>query len=140
MTRDEYPHLRPIQTRWSDNDIYGHVNNSHYYAYFDTAINEYLIAEGGLDIVAGRVIAVVAESRCRFMASVSYPGVLDVGLRIGKLGNSSVHYELAIFKQGEASASAVGNFIHVFVDRETRRSTPIPPTMRAALERLIRDA
>ena len=137
MTRDEYPHVRTIQTRWSDNDVYGHVNNAHYYAFFDTAINEYLIEEGGLDIVSGDVIAVVAESRCRFMASASYPGVLDVGLRIGKLGNSSVHYELAIFKPGEASAAAIGTFVHVFVDRGTRRAAPIPPPIRAALERLV---
>jgi acyl-CoA thioester hydrolase len=137
--RDEFPHLRPLQTRWADNDLYGHVNNAHYYAFFDTAINEYLIEEGGLDIVAGPVIAVVAESRCRFMRSVEFPGVLDVGLRVGRLGNSSVHYELAIFKRDERLAAAVGYFVHVFVDRETRRAAPMPARIRAALERLVPD-
>jgi acyl-CoA thioester hydrolase len=137
VTRAEFPRFVEVPTRWADNDIYGHVNNAHYYALFDTAINRYLIADGGLDIANGRVIAVVAESRCRFMRSLAFPETAEVGLRVGALGRSSVPYELAVFKQGEATAAAVGFFVHVFVDRETRRPTPIPAPVRAALERLL---
>lgn len=136
ITRVEYPHFLMLSTRWMDNDIYGHVNNALYYAFFDTAINEYLIAEGGLDITASRVIGLAAETHCQFMQALAFPEVVEVGLRVGKLGNSSVRYELAIFKQNEAHASATGYFVHVFVDRETRRAVPIPEKIRAALERL----
>ena len=137
VTRDEYPHRLALPTRWMDNDVYGHFNNALYYAFFDTAINEYLIAEGGLDIAEGRVIGLAAESHCRFLASISFPETVEVGLRVGKLGRSSVRYELAIFKPGERHAAAVGSFVHVFVDRETRRAVAMPPTLRAALERLL---
>ena len=125
-----------LPTRWMDNDIYGHVNNALYYAFFDTAINEYLIAEGGLDITTSRVIGLAAETHCQFMQALAFPEVVEVGLRVGKLGNSSVRYELAIFKQSETHAAATGYFVHVFVDRETRRAVPIPEKIRAALERL----
>jgi acyl-CoA thioester hydrolase len=138
ITRAEYPHLLAIPTRWMDNDIYGHVNNALYYAFFDTAINQYLIAEGGLDIAAGPVIGLAAESHCQYMQSLAFPEVLEVGLRVCKLGNSSVRYELAIFKQNETYAAATGYFVHVFVDREARRAVPIPETIRAALERLTK--
>jgi len=137
ITRVEYPRLLAIPTRWMDNDIYGHVNNALYYAFFDTAINEYLIAEGGLDIAAGPVIGLAAESHCQYMQPLAFPEVVEVGLRVGKLGNSSVRYELAIFKRNETYAAATGHFVHVFVDREARRAVPIPETIRAALERLI---
>jgi acyl-CoA thioester hydrolase len=120
-----------------DNDVYGHVNNALYYAFFDTAINEYLIAEGGLDITSGAVIAFAIESQCQYLRPLAFPGVIDVGLRVGKLGNSSVRYELAIFKQGEDLAAAAGYFVHVFVDRESQRPVPIPEPIRTALERLI---
>jgi acyl-CoA thioester hydrolase len=120
-----------------DNDIYGHVNNALYYGFFDTAINEYLINEGGLDINADRVIAFAVESQCQYLRPLAFPGVIDIGLRVGKLGNSSVRYELAIFKQGETSAAAAGYFVHVFVDRETQRPVPMPTEIRTALERLI---
>jgi acyl-CoA thioester hydrolase len=136
ITRDEFRHFLSIQTRWMDNDIYGHVNNALYYAFFDTAINQYLIAEGGLDIEAGSIIGLAAESHCRFMQSLAFPEIIEVGLRVGKLGNSSVRYELAIFKQTETVAAATGYFVHVFVDRETRKSVPITGTIRTALERL----
>lgn len=126
-----------LPTRWMDNDIYGHVNNALYYAFFDTAINEYLIAEGGLDITAGAVVAYAAESKCQYLQPLAFPGVIDIGLRVGKLGNSSVRYELAIFRQGETFAAATGYFVHVFVDRETQRPVTMPATIRAALERLI---
>ena len=136
ITRDEYAHFLPLPTRWTDNDIYGHVNNALYYAFFDTAINEYLIREGRLDINSGPVIAFAVESQCQYLRPLAFPGVIDVGLRLGKLGNSSVRYELAIFKQGEDFASAAGYFVHVFVDRVTQRPVPMPTTIRGALERL----
>ncbi|GAB4209575.1 MAG: thioesterase family protein [Roseiflexaceae bacterium] len=135
-SRADYPHLAAIPTRWTDNDIYGHMNNVVYYALFDTAINQYLIAQGGLDISAGPVIGVAAETHCRFLRSLSFPDVAEVGLRVGRLGNSSVRYELAVFRQGEAEVAAVGSFVHVFVDRATRRPVPIPAGLREALGRL----
>lgn len=140
ILRDQYPHLAALPTRWSDNDIYGHVNNVVYYSFFDTAINQYLIAEGGLDISDGRVIGVAVETQCQFMRSLAFPELIEVGLRVGRLGRSSVRYELAIFKRGEAEASAAGHFVHVFVDRASRRSVPIPEGIRAALERLLTPA
>ena len=138
ISRAEYPHYTSLPTRWMDNDIYGHVNNALYYAFFDTAINEYLIAEGGLDITAGTVVAFAAESQCQYFRPLAFPGVIEIGLRVGKLGNSSVRYELALFKQGEPLASAAGYFVHVFVDRETQKSVPMPTAIRATLERLVR--
>ena len=137
ITRSEYPHFVTLPTRWMDNDIYGHINNALYYAFFDTAINQYLIAEGGLDITDGEVIAFAAESQCQYLAALAFPDVLEVGLRVGKLGNSSVRYELGVFKQGETLAAAAGYFVHVFVDRVTRRPVPMPNRIRAALERLV---
>jgi len=135
--RTEYSHFLALPTRWMDNDIYGHINNALYYAFFDTAINEYLIAEGGLDINAGAEVAFAAESQCQYLRPLAFPGVIDIGLRVGKLGNSSVRYELAIFKQGETFAAATGYFVHVFVDRETQRPVSIPTPIRTALERLM---
>ena len=137
ISRAEYSHYTSLPTRWMDNDIYGHVNNALYYAFFDTAINEYLIAEGGLDIT-GAVVGFAAESQCQYLRPLAFPGVIEIGLRVGKLGNSSVRYELAIFKQGEPFASAAGYFVHVFVDRETQKPVPMPTTIRSALERLVR--
>lgn len=136
ITRAEYPHIVAIPTRWMDNDIYGHVNNVVYYAFFDTAINQYLIAEGGLDISNGDVIGLAVETHCQFMQSLVFPDIVETGLRVATLGNSSVRYELAIFKHAEPYAAALGYFVHVFVDRETRRAVAIPPTLRAALARL----
>jgi acyl-CoA thioester hydrolase len=120
-----------------DNDLYGHVNNVVYYAYFDTVINRYLIAEGGLDIVAGEVIGVAAESRCRYRRAVAFPTDLDAGLAVNKLGRSSVGYEVGLFPRGEAEVAAWGSFVHVFVERATRRPAPIPDRIRAALARLV---
>jgi acyl-CoA thioester hydrolase len=136
ITRAQYLHLLALPTRWMDNDIYGHINNALYYAFFDTAINEYLIAEGGLDITASAVVAFAAESQCQYLRPLAFPGVIEIGLRVGKLGNSSVRYELAIFKQGETFAAAMGYFVHVFVDRQTQKPVPIPSPIRTALERL----
>jgi len=119
-----------------DNDVYGHVNNVQYYSYFDTVINEYLIREGGLDIHAGEAIGVCAESHCTYHAALAFPGTVRAGLRVASLGRTSVKYELALF-DGEASAPAAeGWFVHVFVDRETRRPVPVPDGLRAALQRL----
>ncbi|MEP1029925.1 MAG: thioesterase family protein [Alphaproteobacteria bacterium] len=136
-TRAAYPHILPIQTRWMDNDIYGHVNNVTYYSYFDTVVNSYLIDVGGLDIHDGTVVGFAVETTCRFFKPVAFPEQLAAGLRVGKLGNSSVRYEIAIFKDGEDTAAAAGHFVHVFVDRRTDRPTPVPAGIRAALEKLV---
>jgi acyl-CoA thioester hydrolase len=138
QTRAAFPHFLVIPTRWMDNDVYGHVNNVVYYGYFDTIINRYLIGEGGLDIAAGPVIGVAAESHCRYRRGVSFPMDLDAGLRVGKLGRSSVRYEIGIFAPGEDDAAAEGWFVHVFVDRASRRPAEIPAALRAALAKLVR--
>lgn len=134
--RADYRHFQPITTRWHDNDLYGHVNNVVYYSYFDSAVNAYLIESGGLDIHNGEVVGFVVSSSCDYFASIAFPDQIEVGLRVGRLGNSSVQYELAIFKRGEDEASAAGRFVHVFVERATNRPTPIPGRLRAALEGL----
>jgi acyl-CoA thioester hydrolase len=135
--RGNYPHFLEIATRWMDNDIYGHVNNVVYYSYFDTVVNEYLVREGRLDIHAGPVIGIAVESLCRFHRSIAFPDVIDAGLRVGRLGNSSARYEIGLFRRGEAEPAATGHFIHVFVDRGNRRPVPIPATIRAALQQLV---
>ncbi|MGE0715521.1 MAG: acyl-CoA thioesterase [Alphaproteobacteria bacterium] len=134
--RAAYGHFRQVPTRWMDNDVYGHVNNVVYYSYFDTVVNLYLVHEGRLDIHAGPVIGIVAESMCRFRKPLAYPEIIDAGLRVGRLGNSSVRYEIGLFQAGDDEAAADGHFVHVFVDRQTRRPTPIPTDMRAALARI----
>ena len=133
-TRADYKHIAPIQTRWADNDIYGHVNNVAYYAYFDTVVNAYLIASGALDIHEGPVIGLVVETGCRYFAPAAFPDRLEGGLRVAHIGNASVRYELAIFREGEDAAIAEGRFVHVYVDRETRRPAPLPDAFRKALE------
>ncbi|WP_322979434.1 thioesterase family protein [Pseudomonas sp. C11] len=135
--RGDYRHFQPITTRWHDNDIYGHVNNVTYYSYFDSAVNAYLIAEGGLDIHGGEVVGFVVSSSCDYFASIAFPDAIEVGLRVGKLGNSSVQYELAIFRAGEEQACAAGRFVHVFVDRVSNRPVNIPASLRAALLGLL---
>ena len=135
--RKDFQYVQSIPTRWMDNDIYGHVNNVTYYSYFDTVINSYLIAEGGLDIHGGPVIGIAAESFCRFRRSIAFPQTVEAGLRVGKLGNSSVRYEIGLFVAGEAPVAAEGHFVHVFVDRTTMRPVPIPDGLRAALARLV---
>jgi acyl-CoA thioester hydrolase len=137
VRRGDYVQLVGIPTRWSDNDVYGHVNNVQYYAFFDTVINAWLIEEGGLDIHGGAVIGLCAESHCEYRAAVSFPDVVEAGLRVGHLGSSSVRYEIGLFKEAAEPAIAVGWFVHVFVERQTRRPTPIPPRLRDALQRLI---
>ena len=137
-TRAGYPHFAPIPTRWMDNDVYGHVNNVVYYAYFDTVINRYLIADGGLDIAGGAVIGLCVESRCTYRKAIAFPEDVDAGLRVAKLGRSSVTYEVGIFARGEDEAAAEGSFVHVFVGRESRRATPIPEPLRSALAAIAR--
>ena len=134
--RDGYPHVLSIPTRWMDNDVYGHVNNVQYYSYFDTVINRWLITEGGLDIHDGSVIGLCAESHCAYHAPLSFPDVVHAGLRVGRLGRSSVRYEIALFRGDDEEPVAAGWFVHVFVDRAQRRPVEIPAAVRAALERL----
>lgn len=136
-TRSDFRYFIDLGTRWSDNDIYGHVNNVMYYSYFDTTANRYLIDESGLDIHGGDIIGLVVDSGCSYFAPVAFPDQLEGGLAISKLGNSSVRYEIGIFKKGEQTAVAQGHFVHVFVDRAQRQSTPIPEQMREALGRLL---
>ena len=135
--RSDYPHFQPITTRWHDNDLYGHVNNVTYYSYFDSAVNAYLIEVGGLDIHGGAVVGFVVSSSCDYFASIAFPERIEVGLRVGKLGNSSVQYELAVFKAGEDEACAAGRFVHVFVERQSNRPVSIPEPLRAALTALL---
>lgn len=135
--REDYAHRLAMGTRWADNDVYGHVNNVEYYAFFDTLINRWLIEEGGLDIHAGEVIGVCAESRCAYHASFAFPDVVEGGLRVAHLGRSSVRYEIGLFKDGMPEPAATGEFVHVFVDRARRRPAEIPPRLRAALQRLV---
>lgn len=135
-SRSDYPHFQRISTRWKDNDVYGHVNNVEYYSYFDTVINAYLIREGGLDIHAGDAIGVCAESRCRFLDSLAFPDAVDAGLRVAHLGRSSVRYDIVLFREGADAPAAEGWFVHVFVDRATRRPIPLPEPLRTALARL----
>jgi acyl-CoA thioester hydrolase len=138
--RRDYRHFQPMPTRWLDNDIYGHVNNVVYYALFDTVINSWLIEQGGLDIHRGEVLGVCAESHCVYREGFSFPETVEAGLRVGELKRSSVRYEIGIFKEGASeAAAAAGWFVHVFVDRATRRPTAIPPRIREALERLRPD-
>ena len=136
-TRADYKVFYPITTRWSDNDIYGHVNNVTYYSYFDTVANRYLIEEGGLDIGDGSIVGYVVSSGCDYHSPVTYPESLEAGLRVDKLGNSSVQYGIAIFRAGEPVASAHGHFVHVFVERAVNRAVAIPPPLRSALQRLL---
>jgi acyl-CoA thioester hydrolase len=135
-TKDRYPHLLTVPTRWMDNDVYGHVNNVVYYSYFDTVVNGYLISSGALDIEESRVIGLVVETQCRYFKPITFPDAVHAGLRVAHLGNSSVRYEVGIFRNDEETAAAQGYFVHVYVDREGRRPTALPPEMRAALERI----
>ena len=139
-TRADYGHWLQIPTRWMDNDVYGHVNNVVYYSYFDTVINAYLIEAGKLDIHAGPVIGLCVESQCRYFQPLAFPDLIDAGLRVGRLGSSSVRYEIGLFRAGDEAPAAAGHFVHVFVDRAGRRPTPIPEPLRGALARLAKGA
>ena len=137
--RDNFRYFVSIPTRWMDNDVYGHVNNVVYYAYFDTAICRYLMVEAGIDIVNGPTLPFTVENGCRYHHSLAFPQVLEAGLGVAHLGTSSVRYEIALFPQDQQDAAADGYFVDVFVDRGTHRSVPIPPKARAALEKIVMD-
>ena len=131
---DAYPFQTALTTRWADNDVYGHINNVAYYGFFDTAANEFLIARGGMDLATSSVIGLVVESQCHFHAPLAYPQRLRVGVRVDRLGTSSVTYGLAVAAEGDPDVAAHGHVVHVFVERATRRPTAMPAPLRAALE------
>ena len=131
--RNAYHALRPITTRWMDNDVYGHVNNVVYYAFFDTVVNAYLVEHQVLDFALGAVIGLVVETGCHYFEPVSFPDLVHGGLRVTHIGNSSVRYEVGLFRGDGLLAAAQGHFVHVYVDREHRRPTAIPAPMRAVL-------
>ena len=124
--REHYPATVQISTRWNDNDVYGHVHNIIYYSWFDTAVNQYLIQSGALDIHGGEVIGLVVESGCSYFDSVTFPDLIVAGLKVDRIGNSSVHYSIGLFKNDEQTACASGHFVHVYVNRASRRPVSIP--------------
>jgi len=132
--RSDFKHFHTITTRWMDNDAYGHVNNVVYYSWFDTVVNQFLITHGVLDVERSPVIGLVIETQCNYFASIAFPEPITAGLRVTKLGNSSVRYEVGIFKDGDENASAQGHFVHVYVDRDTRKPSVIPEAMRTLLK------
>lgn len=136
--RADYARFDLITTRWADNDVYGHVNNVAYYAWIDTAVNRLLIEAGALDVVNGAVIGVAVESGCRYHASAAYPDVIHAGVRVARVGTSSVRYEVGLFRNDEDAACAEGHFTHVYVERSTMRPTPLPNALRAAVEAMVR--
>lgn len=136
LSREAYRVFRPITTRWMDNDIYGHVNNVVYYSWFDTAVNATLIDAGVLDIHHGEVIGLVVQTQCQYFEPLTFPQNIEAGVRVAHLGRSSVRYEVGLFAQGQAMTAAHGHFVHVYVDRHTRRPTSLPAPLRHFLETL----
>ncbi len=135
-TRDAYRAFQTIGTRWMDNDAYGHVNNVIYYSWFDTAVNAHLIEAGVLDIHHGETIGLVIETKCNYFAAIAFPQTVEAGLRVARIGSSSVRYEVGLFVQGEPFTAAKGHFIHVYVDRKTRRPVPLPSKLKSVLQAL----
>ncbi len=135
--RTGYRAFLSIPTRWMDNDAYGHVNNIVYYSYFDTAVNEHLIRAGGLDIERDPVVGYVVETSCRFAKPLAFPEIVDAGLRVARIGNSSVEYDIGLFRRGDEQAAARGRFVHVWVDRATQQPARVPEKIRAALAPLF---
>ena len=131
--RSDYRWFLQVPTRWADNDVYGHVNNTAYYGFFDTAVNCYLIENAGLDIHQGAQIGLVVHTACDYFAPLAFPQRLDVGLRADRVGNSSVAYGLGVFATGEDRASAQGEFVHVYVDRQSRKAAPLADEFRCAV-------
>jgi acyl-CoA thioester hydrolase len=131
--RSAFAHFLAIPTRWMDNDVYGHVNNVVYYSYFDTAVNQFLIERGVLDIHKGEVVGFVVDSGCAYFSSISFPDTIHAGLRVAKLGNSSVRYEIALYRNDDPLPCAAGHFVHVYVERSSNRSVPIPASVRTVL-------
>jgi len=135
--RADYRHFLEIPTRWGDNDAYAHVNNTVYYAWFDTLVARYLLDSGAIDLRTSPVIGVVAETGCRYLSPIAFPALVTAGLRVGRIGNTSVRYEIGLFRGEDDRASAEGHFVHVYVDRATQsRPTPLTPALRAAAEAL----
>lgn len=134
--RASYRAFRPITTRWMDNDVYGHVNNVVYYSWFDTAVNAHLIEHGALDIHHGEVIGLVVETQCNYFAPLAFPQSIHAGIRVARLGTSSVRYEVGLFAEGADTCAARGHFVHVYVDRTTRRPVPLPLALKTVLETL----
>lgn len=137
LPRSAYPHLKRMSTRWRDNDVYGHMNNVVYYEYFDTVVNGWLLEEGHLDFENGGVIGLVVSTACDYFASIAFPDEITAGLRVSRIGGSSVTYEIGLFRGDEGEAAAQGRFTHVYVEREGRRPTPLPEDLRASLETLL---
>ena len=137
LPRSAYRVFRPLDTRWMDNDAYGHVNNVVYYSWFDTAVNAHLIEQGVLDIHAGGVIGLVVETQCNYFAPLAFPQRVEAGIRVAQLGRSSVRYEIGLFAQGEPETAAKGHFVHVYVDRVTRRPVALPDSLKTVLESLL---
>ncbi|MBE0590089.1 MAG: thioesterase [Betaproteobacteria bacterium HGW-Betaproteobacteria-9] len=135
--RSDYRVFRTIGTRWMDNDIYGHVNNVVYYSWFDTAVNGWLIEQGALDIHGGEVIGLVIETQCNYFAPLAFPQTVHAGLRVAHLGSSSVRYEVGLFAEDGEMAAACGHFVHVYVDRSTRRPVPLPAALKTVLETIL---
>jgi acyl-CoA thioester hydrolase len=131
--RADFVHWSTVGTRWHDNDVYGHVNNVVYYSYFDTVVNAYAVSRGGLDIHAGEAIGIVVESDCRYHAPLSFPETVDAGLRVDRIGRSSIRYSIGLFTAGQDAAAADGHFVHVMVDRRTRRPVEVPQQLRRSL-------
>ena len=131
---DEFLHFQKIPTRWIDNDVYQHVNNVIYYSFFDTVVNHYLIDKGLLNIKESTIIGLVVETKCNYFSPIEFPDVVNAGLTVTKIGNSSVNYDVALFNNNESKASAQGHFIHVYVDRSSRKPVPLTKKMRKALE------
>jgi acyl-CoA thioester hydrolase len=131
--RSDYRFFHPISTRWKDNDAFGHVNNVEYYSYFDTAVTYFLLCHGLIGVTDGKIITVVVETGCRYHASVAFPDAVTVGVRVARIGTSSVRYEIAVFRNDEDEAAAEGHFVHVYVERAGMRPVPIPEASRAAL-------
>ncbi len=136
LDRSAFQLFRPVLTRWMDNDAYGHVNNVHYYSYFDSAVNGWLVEKGQLSITESPVIGLVVESGCTYFESVTFPDALEAGIVVAHLGRSSVRYRIGIFKQGAQQVAAQGHFVHVYVDRATQKPVEIPPETRRALSAL----
>lgn len=134
--RSSYRAFHGITTRWEDNDVYGHVNNIVYYSWFDTAVNAHLIGQGALDVHRGEVIGLVVETQCNYFAPVEFPQQVEAGLRVAHIGKSSVRYEVGVFVKGEAMTAAKGHFVHVYVDRESRRPAELPAGLKNVLEAL----
>ena len=137
LTREHFDHVTRVTTRWSDNDMYGHLNNAVYYELFDSAINAWLITAGESDAMAGPELGVVAESGCRFFRELEYPRPLDVGVRVERLGRSSITYGLGLFDAEDTAIAALGHWVHVYIDRESRGTVPMPATVREVLERAL---